>query len=241
MRPFTALLLAALSAPLAAQPSAEALAERWLADWRRAAASVTAIEVDERAERTLDGARRTTRVATDASVRYARGERADREVRSVRVDGREVDPERGPRLGRRLGRAFGPGGREIAAAVRLPGPLLARAGALSVEPDRLGGQAVWRVALRLPPPPRAPLDARADRGTAWFTRGESPRLLRLRVEGERPRGGRLTRDVRYVRVDGLDLPARAEVELTVRQRRRLRDYVVRLSAETTYSGHRVRR
>ena len=226
------LLLAVLvAAPAAAQPDARALLDGWLRDWRRAAADVDAVVMRERTDWTVDGPRGRTVVEGEATVRYTRGGPPERDVERVRVDGREVAPDRGRRSGRRWQRAFGPAGREVHAPPPLPGPLLAQARPLRVEADRFGGVAAWRVTLDVP----------TDRTDAWFTRGAQPRLLAMRFEGPRPRGGRIAREVRYTRVGGLDVPAASETTFTARQRRRLREYYVTLSAEARYDRHDVRR
>ena len=226
-------LLVLLAVPAAAQPSGRALLDAWLDGWDRASRDVEAVELDERSVRTVDGPRGEVVVEIDAGLRYTPGDRPRRDVRRVRVDGREVEPERGPRQGRRLGRAFGRAGREVSAPPPPPHVVLAGAEPVGVEPDRYDGRPAWRVAFQT---------RGGDDGAAWFTRSETaPRLLGVRVEGRRPRDGRIAREVRYTRVGGLDVPASSEAALTVRQRRRLRDYGVRVTASATYSGWRVRR
>jgi hypothetical protein len=234
------LALLALLVPLAAVasaaqsaaqdlPDAQAVLDAWAADWRRAAAEVESVEMDETLERVLEGPRRPFDVTAEGSVRYRRGAGPERTTRRVTVNGREVDPER---AGRRLGRAFGPAGREVAGPPPPPNALLRRVERAEIEEDRARGRPAWRVTFR-------PAVGPADRVTAWFTRSErAPRLLRLRAEGRRP-GGSAFREVDYVRVDGLDLPLAARAEATVRQRRRLREYVVTLRASARYTGHRV--
>ena len=224
---FLALLLVA--APAVAQPAPAAVVEAWLADWRRSARGVVGVDAREAAEWTIDGPRGRTVVEAEGRVRYTRG-RPERDLARVRVNGREVAAEQGQSQGQRWRRAFGPAGREVHAPPLLPVAVLDYAAPSSVQADRLDGVDAWRVAL----------DTRADRAEAWFTRSGDPRLLRLRVEGARPGGGRIVRDVRYARVRGLDVPAEAETTFTVRQRRRLREYLVTLRAAATYTDHTLR-
>jgi len=222
-------LLLLVAAPALAQPSASSVVEAWRADWRQAAQGVAGIDAREEAEWTIDGPRGRTVVEADGRIRYTRG-RPERDLDRVRVNGRDVPPDRGRGQGQRWQRAFGPAGREVHAPPPLPVALLGSAEPDRVEADREGGVAAWRVAF----------DARVGRAEAWFTRSGAPRLLRLRVEGDRPRGGRFTHDVRYARVRGLDLPARSQTTFTVRQRRRLRNYLVTLRADATYTDHTLR-
>ena len=233
IRALLAALLVAL-APATAQPSTvpsgREVVEAWLADWRRAAEGVDRVEGREETAQTFDGPRRETRIEVEGRVALAPGRRTRRAPDRVRVDGRDLDPAESPRAADRWRRAFGPAGREVAAPPVLPIDLLATAGPGALRPDRWDGQDAWRVEL----------DTRFDRAQAWFTRSPSPRLLAVRAEGRRPRGGRLSREVVYVRVDGLDVPARTSTAFTVRQRRRLRGYVVTLSAVGTYTDHVVR-
>lgn len=222
-------LLLLLVAPSVAQPAPGAVVDAWLADWRRAAAGVSDIQARETVDWTVDGPRGRLLIEADGRVRYGDGDPL-RDIRLLRVDGRDVPADRARFHGRRWRRAFGPAGPEVQAPPPLPAPFLRNARPVRIEADRESGAAAWRVAL----------DTRADRAEAWFSRTASPRLLRLRVEGARPRGGRFVRDVRYARVGGLDLPAEAETTFTVRQRRRLRDYLVTLRADATYTGHTLR-
>ncbi|WP_420454186.1 hypothetical protein [Rubrivirga sp.] len=222
-------LLVLAVAPAVAQPAPGAVLDAWRDGWRRASAGVDAVEMREETEWTVDGPRGRSLVEAWGRVRLGSGP-PEREVDRVRVDGQDADPERGRGQGRRWQRAFGPAGREVHAPPRLPGDVLRNARGLGIAADRLGGEPAWRVDL----------DTRADRAEAWFTRSETPRLLAMRLVGRRPRGGRIEREVRYVRVAGLDLPARAQTTFTARQRRRLREYFVTLTAVGTYSGHTLR-
>ncbi|WP_412067154.1 hypothetical protein [Rubrivirga sp. IMCC43871] len=232
------LLLLLLAAPVAAQPSAGAIVDAWLADWRRAASGVGRVEADEAAVWTVDGPRGLLEVEADGVLIWSEG-RPEREVDRLIVDGERVDARRANAAGDRWHRAFGPASREVLRPPSLPGRLLARGEPAGSAPDVYEGQPAWRVTF-------------GRGGQAWFTRSAaSPRLLAVRFEGEREgregRGGRrrgasgqLVREVRYVRVSGLDLPASAETQFTVRQRRRLREYFVTLTASAGYSRHVVR-
>ena len=229
-RPVRLALLLLLASTARAQPTPDAVLDAWRADWRRAAASVDAVTAREASEWTVDGPRGRTRVEAEGTLRYDGDGPPVRQLRSVRVDGRDVDSDRGRFQGRRWERAFGPAGREVHAPPGLPGPVLAYAEGRAIAADRVGGEPAWRVEITTP----------LDRAEAWFTRADRPRLLALRVEGQRPRGGQIVREVRYTRVGGLDVPAEARTTFTARQRRRLREYFVTLTAVGTYTGHTVR-
>ena len=233
------LALPALALPAAAQPDPDAL----LSAWARAQAAVGGVVVlDETLVRRVEGPRGAVRVETESTVRLEAGARPRRTVGHALLDGERISAERAEDFGRRMGRAFGPGGREVAGAPAAAVFFLRRARATGIAADRLDGDRVWRVDLR-PPPPRGDRPRRgrrgdrrrppADRFTAWFS-ADGARLLGLRVEGRR-RGGRIAREVRYQRVDGLDVPRTASAEAMLRQRRRLRDYAVELSSEATYT------
>jgi len=227
-------LLAVALAPLAsaqpATPSGREVVEAWADGWRRAMAGVDRIEAEERAEHTFDGPRRRTTIQIEGRATLGPG-RPGRRPRHTRIDGRALDPEDAPRAVGRWVQAFGPAGREVGAPPPLPAALLMNARVGDLRAETYDGQAAWRVDL----------SAREDRIRAWFTRSASdPRLLAVRVEGERPRGGRIVREVRYARVRGLDLPTESRTTFTVRQRRRLRAYVVTLSASGSYSDFSLR-
>lgn len=220
-----------LAVPVAAQPSAPALLDAWLADWRRASAGVDAVVLGEQSTWTIDGPRGRMTITSEGTVRFGRGGPPQREIERVTVDGQEAEHDWWRRSGRRWGRAFGPAGREVHAPPGLPGPLLARARPLGIAADRVDGEPAWRLAL----------DLADDRADAWFSRDAAPRLLVLRVEGRRPRGGRFRREVRFARADGLDLPVTAETSFTARQRRRLREYYITLTAAVRYGRPDLRR
>ena len=230
------LLFLFLAAPLAAQPSADAIVDAWLADLRRASAGDGRIEADEAAVWTVDGPRRLLEVEADGVLIWGDA-RPEREVDRLLVDGQRVDARRAGAAVDRWQRAFGPASREVLRPQSLPGRLLARGEPVESAADVYEGQRAWRVTF-------------GRGGHAWFTRSAaSPRLLAVRLEGEREGGrdgrqrgesGRLVREVRYVRVRGMDLPASAETRFTVRQRRRLREYFVTLTATAGYSRHVVR-
>ena len=227
-----ALALCLLASVAAAQPAPEALLAAW-ADGQ-AAADVGTVVLAERVDRVIEGPRGGVEVALSGTVRYPRDGRPERDVETVTVDGREATGERGGAVRRRLGRAFGPAGRDVAAPPPLPLGALARlAPDGPARADRVGDVEAWRVALR-------PARGRGRRVEAWFSRTADPRLLRTRTEARR-RGARLVRETDYARGGGLDLPAEVRATATVRQRRRLRDYVVTVRSRARYRAVRVER
>ena len=224
------LVLAALPAQ-AQRPAARAVLAAWADDWRRAAAGVTAIGVDETVAQQIDGPRGAIEIDKRGRILYRPDAPPERVPERFLINGQPVDPELIPDMRRRADRAFGPGGRDFSAPPSLPSDLFRAAEALGLQDDRVGGRDAWRIALRLD---------RGDRAEAWFTRSTTtPRLLRLRTDGRRPYGGRLVRDLQFVRVNGLDVPVTSRTTFTARQRRRLRDYAVTLTADARYTGHRI--
>ena len=216
-----------LTASASAQPSAEAVVEAWADGWDRAWGRADRVVLTERAEQSVEGPRRDLRIETEGTLTLAPGRRPERRVDETRVNGRRAERERGPRGHDRLRRAFGPAGREVLAPARLPIDWLPRAEPVRLAEDQVDGRAAWRVDLR---------SSAFEVLSVWFSRSErAPQLLRARGEGRRPGDGRVVRDLRFARVDGLDLPQRSETAFTGRQRRRLRDYVVTLRAESTYA------
>ena len=222
-----ALLALGVAAGGAAQPSPDALVAAWAEGQGAAARDAGAVVLAERVEREVEGPRGRMRVGHDGAVRYAPGARPERTVGEVTVNGRTLPAERGRAARRRLGRAFGPAGRALAAPPPLPLAVLAGA-----EPDgpavagRVDAGSAWRVRFR---------GARGGlRVEAWFSRSAAPpRLLRTRTES-RHRGARVVREVDYARDGGLDVPRDVRTTATVRQRRRLRDYVVTVRSEGRY-------
>ena len=214
--------------PVSAQVSAGELVDAWRSGWQQADTGAP-IEADERSVRTVEGPRGTVQVEVDGRVLYPAAGPPVRTTERLRADGRDLG-RADARHRRRIGRAFGPAGRGAAAPALRPDQLLAGARASDLAPAWVDETPAWRVTLT------------GERGEsqAWFTRSaRAPRLLAVRTERGRGRS-RLVREVRYVRVDGLDLPSEVRARATVRQRRRLRDYVVTLTAVTTYAGHRTR-
>ena len=223
----TALLLLTLAASAQAQPTAQSVVDAWRAGWASAEGGVEDVEMAERASHEFQGPRGGRQVEIRATLRYVPGERPRRVVRRVEIEGREVDRQRGSDSGRRFRRAFGPAGRFVTQPPPLPDRLLGAADARDLSETRFEGADAWRVTL----------DAGRGGSTAWFTRSTSaPRLLALRTEHD---GGRVAREIRYTRVRGLDLPASVRASATVRQRRRLRDYVVTLDVVAEYRDHTI--
>lgn len=218
-----AFLLLAVAVSAEAQPRAEAVVEAWRAGWARDAAGVEGVALVERARHRVEGPRGGREVEIDAVVDYPTGQRPERRVQRVRVGGQDVDRQRAHDDGHRLRRTFGRAGRYASWPPPLPDRLLARARASDLRPVQYGPTDAWQVTLE------------TERGpsTAWFTRSaDRPRLLAVRTERDE---GRVTREIRYARIQGLDLPAESRASVTIRQRRRLREYVVTLDVWATYA------
>lgn len=231
-----AVLLAAL--PLAAgpswaqAPSGASVLAAWQAEWDRAASGVSAVEVRETLDRTVDGPRGDIEMRTMGRLRYdARGD-VDREVAAARLDGRPAGPVARRRFESRTDRAFGPAADLLRRPPPLAGPFVATLDAQGpARAVRLSGRSAWRVTARTP---------RFDGPvTLWLTRDDAPRLIRIRAEQSLPGRGRAVFLADYHRVGGLDLAESLRTTVTVRQRRRLRDYEVSLHARGTYRSPRA--
>lgn len=230
---FALLLLATVSAQ--AQDGRRVL-EAWQRDARTAFADVAAVTLNEQVVQIIEGPREPLRLETRGLLRLAPDARPDREVAEAQMGGRPVDPARVSFLARRLGRAFGPAGAEAARPAPLPGLLLRSVQPTDVDADRIDGQPAWRVTFV-----RSDGRATEGRGQAWFSRDASaPRLLRLELGADRVDGS-VRRTIEYERVAGLDLPRTMRTVVTVRQRRRIRTYLVTLTADVSYRNARITR
>lgn len=235
--PLAVLLVAAVAAQA---QDGSAVLDAWRRSARAATAGVTAVTLDEDVVQVIEGPRDPMRLETRGSVRLAPDARPDRTVLEARVNGRPVEPARLPFLARRLGRAFGPAGGEAARPAPLPDVLLRDAQATGLSAETLGGQTVWRVAFTRAGRGADRDDGRRSQGQAWFSRGATLRLLRLELGGEGP-NGTVRRTIDYNLVAGLDVPTAMRTEVSVRQRRRIRTFLITLTAEATYRGARVER
>lgn len=227
---YAALLLLCLSHVAAAQTSGDDLLSRWWEAWADAARDVEAVVVRETLDRTVDGPRGEIEMRTESTLTYSRDGATDRDVDRALLDGRPVGPLARRRFETRTDRAFGSGADALLRPALLPGILLADASATgAASPARLDGRPALRVPIRLP----------AGRGLAWFSRDESPRLLRLRLMAALPGRARVVTEADYRTAGGLDVPTDLRTTVTLRQRRRLRDYVVTLHARGTYRAPRI--
>lgn len=218
-------LLLLLSVSAQAQPRAEAVVDAWRANWERAERSMSGFTMSERSTHTFEGPRGGRDVEMEAALTYRSGERPQRRVHRVEVGGQEVDPQRDPDSRRRLHRTFGRSGRAVTQPPPLPDRLMAQADARDLIPVRYQGSNAWQITL----------ETERGESTAWFTRSaRSPRLLAVRTERDE---GRVEREIRYTRVQGLDLPASVTASVTAQQRRRLREYVVTLRVSSAFTSH----
>ncbi len=223
MRALALLLL--LPAAALAQPRAQAVVDAWRAGWDQAEPSAGGVEMTERSTHTFEGPRGGRQVEIEAALRYRAGQRPERHVRRVRVEGQDVRPERGHHSHRRLERAFGRSGRMATRPPPLPHRMMGQAQARDLQEAQYQGRSAWRVTL----------ETERGESLAWFTRSaRSPQLLAIRTERD---GRRVVREIRYTRVRGLDLPASVDASVTARQRRRLRDYTVSLRVASAFSDH----
>lgn len=227
-----AFFLLILAAAVDAQPTGPELLASWREDWNRAAEGVEAVRVRETLDRTVDGPRGEIEVRTEGTLRYPISGPPSRDVDRAELDGRRVGPAARRRFEDRTERAFGPAGGLLLRPAPLPGPLLAQALADErVRRDDIDGRPAWRTSL----------DLREGGATAlaWFSREDAPRLLRLRIQQDLPRRGRVVFEADYQRERGLDVPDALRTTVTVQQRRRLREYQVSLRARGTYRGAEI--
>ncbi len=247
-------LTAASSVGAASQPAPDAVVDAWRARTRAAARGVDRVEVNETAERRIDGPRGAVEIVTVARVELAPGEQGRRTVTQATLDGAALSPERLQHLDQRYARAFGHGVAEATNELRLVPLPLARGSATRLDASDVGGRPAWRVSLDLPlPPPEQPAGRRRGRragpppgppgppptAEAWFSRStDTPRLLRMRVRGEL-RGRAFVRTVDFSPAGGLDVPSAAETRVEVWQRRRLRSYTTLVTVRAQYAGARI--
>lgn len=225
-----ALLLLFLGPLAAAQTSGDEVLSRWRDRWADAARGVEAVVVRETLDRTVDGPRGEIEMRTESTLTYSRDGATDRDVDRALLDGRPIGPLARRRFESRTDRAFGSGSDALLRPALLPGVLLANASASgSASAASLDGRPALRVPVRLP----------SARGIAWFSRDDSPRLLRLRVTSTLPGRARAVTEANYRPVGGLDVPTDLRTTVTLRQRRRLREYVVTLHARGTYRAPRI--
>ncbi len=238
------LLVLISAASASAQPAPGVVVDAWRARTRAAARGVDRVEVDEAADRRIDGPRGTVEIETVARVALAFGEQGRRTVTQATLDGAAVSPERLARLDDRYERAFGRRVAEATRELRLVPMPLARGRATRLDASDVDGRPAWRVSLDLPPgppPPRGegPQPGPPPTAEAWFTRSAgAPRLLRMRLRGEL-RGRAFVRTVDYAPTGGLDVPSAAETRVEVQQRRRLRSYTTLVTVRARYAGARV--
>lgn len=225
--PRLALLFALVATAASAQPSGADLLADWRTGWDRASAEVDAVEMRETLDRTVDGPRGDIEARTEGRLEYPLDGPPRRDIRRAELDGRRLGAVARQRFENRTRRAFGPAGGLLLRPAPLPGRFLSGARAEGrVTRSTVDGRPAWRVRIR-----GAGVDADV---TAWFTREDTPHLLRLRVEQSLPERARAVFEADYREVDGLDVPTTLRTTVTLRQRRRLRDYVVSLRARGTY-------
>ena len=216
-----------LASTASAQPSGGDLLADWRRGWASAARDVEAVVMQETLDRTVDGPRSDIEMRTEATLTYARRGQPQREVERTELNGRRAGRVARRRFESRADRAFGAGAALLRRPPPLPATFLADADALTdASRDRVDGRPAWRIRARVP-------SVRTDL-TLWFSRDDRPELLRIRTEPDLPRDARAVLEADYRRVDGLDVPATLRTTITLRQRRRLREYVVSLRARGTY-------
>ncbi|MEM6326660.1 MAG: hypothetical protein AAF791_06025 [Bacteroidota bacterium] len=210
-----------------AQPTGAELLSDWREGWREASQGVASVTVRETLDRTVDGPRGDIEMRTEGRLRFPLDRPPQREIDRQELDGRRVTPLARRRFEARTNRAFGPAARTLLRPAPLAGRALASATAEGPAiRTQMSATPAWRIALRLPG-----VDGDA---TAWLSREPTPRLLRLRIEESVDRQARVVYEADYRRVSGLDVPTDLRTTVTLRQRRRLREYVVSLHARGTY-------
>lgn len=236
------LLLAPPHAQAQRPPSPEALLRGWLSAQAEAAGGLAGIEMMEQTTHVLDGPFGAREVQLEAFIQGTPGTRDwDRDVRSLRIDGQEVGPERRRRLERQRGYGIDRRhARDLIIAMLLPPELLIRmqptGRVLEAEED---GALYWRLDLLMPEAERLPL----ERVTLWFTPRyrrlhHSRAILRSPAGPPGERGASLLVTTYYDHLEGLDLPRRRHVEGTLQTKRRMRTFTLLMTVDTTYHDYR---
>ena len=239
MNPFVSLLrllvllLALGAAPVVAQPSADALLNAWLDNWDAASERLDSVGMTETHVRTVEGPRGTLEIETVGTIRLFPGQRPQRSVVRVSINGEPFELAKRDDMEERLRHALGQTSMDLRRPAPLPIRVLASAEPEgSVQSTRLGSTSAWQISL-LRPSRRGP----PEHLTAWFTRSRTaPRLLRLQRDRRLRHQDTLTRVTTYTRVDGLDLPVSHTVDAEIEQRRRLRTYTLVIHSTATYDA-----
>jgi len=234
---FLLLCLALLPATAHPQemPRPRTLVRAWLADQAERARDVSRVDVQERAEWTIDGPFGVRRLGWVADV--SGGPDVDgwhREPRSAHINGRAIPLTRWLELDEQRRSMMGPYAEPATRAVLQLHRLIASMRPTEeAVPEDIDGVPCWRVEMA----PRALREA-VERYTLWFDRANGL-LIRSRALVRAPRTDQpliITTD--YMRLEGFDVPRRRFMEGTLRTRRRLRTYTQLVQYEATFSDYR---
>jgi hypothetical protein len=229
--------LASVLAPVAvSQPRTETDAARlldaWVTQQRNAVEAIERLSLVETTDRHIQSPFKSRRILLE-HVLTVRDRRVSRALRLATIDGETAENERVEELEARLATALGA---EWSQARRLADAPAYSVGRLrtrgSLQPDQVGGVAVWRVELS----PETP-DGGLRRATLWFLRDHrAPVLLQSRVELR----GQETPNVIVIRTSyralsgpagPLAVPFHQRVEAELQQQRRWRTFTVMVHSE----------
>ena len=224
----------------AQQPPADgeaphSLLRRWHTEQSDLLADVQGFSAREEASWTLDGPFGLRRMAMTARLTgHPDQEDWNRDVESVRADGRPVPPERWRRMHHRRSRPFGPEAEAMTRSVlRLPRLVRQMRLASDPTPVHLDDRRLWRFDL-VPHPHRSVV----ERMTLWLTPDatlyRSRLLFRLRQHHDAP--FIVTTD--YARVEGIDVPTQRHIEGIAQRRRRERTFSMLFDYTATYDDYR---
>lgn len=231
------LLLVFCSAGLAsAQPGTDWVA-RWSADQRATQRGIIRVSMLEKTSMRFEYASGSRNMKVEEELSFSpSGDRMDSRILVMEVDSRVMPPETPEQRARReqAREHFDPQ-REARRFARPLTVLERMASKGTPEVAEVDGRQLVRIAMTAVDP--------ADpipRLTAWFD-PQNAALVQVRAFVGGQAGSALTVFVRYVRVDGLDLPVRRYTEGSFSFRRREREFSSLVDVRADISEHRVER
>ncbi|NNE69888.1 MAG: hypothetical protein HKN29_05935 [Rhodothermales bacterium] len=202
--------------------------KRWVVEQREASVTVAGLHFEETGVYALDGAfgARSLDVDSRVHVELANPEIRRRVTRVLTEDGevREGESEGRRRLRNPVRRDL------LGSADRLlfPAQLLeSQEPRGPVEPERLGGQDVFRLVTVAASPDDA------VESVVWHFARPSGRLVQARAIVRGEGRGTLVVDMKYGRQEGLDLPVERTIEGSFEVRRRTRTFTVLVDSRST--------
>ena len=219
-----------------AQPGTDWVA-RWTADQRAAHRGIIRVSMLEKTSMRFEYASGSRTMKVEEELSYTpNGDQIESRILAMEVDARVMPPETPEQRTRReQGREHFDPQREARRFARPLSVLERLQGQGAPEMAEVDGRQLVRIAMTAVDP--------ADpipRLTAWFDQ-DTAALVQVRAFVGGQAGSALTVFVRYVRVDGLDLPVRRHTEGSFSFRRREREFSSLVDVRADISEHRVER